>query len=179
MVVEIIGGAISKLSPILRGIEKANEYIARVITWLNIVMICLLIYHVVMRYFVGSPSTWALPLTGKLFVPYWMLVGGYVLLQDAHVRMDVLYQRLTPRKKAIMNSFTYLLFFFYCGLILIYGWDWFWLSYIREARFSGLWRPLVWPLRLIVPVSFSLIILAGFSNFSRNLYLAITGRELE
>ena len=179
MVVELIDRAIYRLAPVVRSIEKSNEYIARVISWMNIVMVCLMIYHVVMRYFIGSPSPWALPLTGKLFAPYWLLVGGYVLLVDAHVRMDLVFQRLSTRKQALMNLFTYFFFFFYCTLVLIYGWDWFWLSYIREARLSGLWRPLIWPFRLVVPVSFSLILLAGFSNFIHNLYLAITGREIE
>lgn len=179
MEAETRAGAISKLALVLRGLDKVHEYTAQVISWLNLVMAGLLIYHVAMRYFFGAPSPWAMPLTGKLFVFYWMLVGGYVLLQDEHVRLDILYQRLAPRKQAILNSITYLLFFFYCGLILVYGWDWFLLSYVREARYSGLWRPLVWPFRLVVPLSFSLIMLAGFSDLMRNLHLAITGRELK
>jgi len=174
-----IARAISKLNSVVQGIEKANLFIARGISWLNIVMAGLLLYHVVMRYFFGSPSAWALPLTGKLFAPYWLLVGGYLVLQDSNPRMDILYRRFSPRKQALIDLLTYTLFFFYCVVVLRYGWDWFWLSYIRVARRSGLWRPLLWPFRLAVPVAFGLIVLAGIARYIRNLYLAITGRALE
>jgi len=174
-----IARAIYKLNPVVKGIEKGNVFIARGIAGLNMVMAGLLVYHVVMRYFVGSPSVWALPLTGRLFAPYWLLVGGYLVLQDSNPRMDILYRRFSPRKQALIDLLTYTLFFFYCGLVLRYGWDWFWLSYIRDARQSGLWRPLLWPFRLAVPVTFSLVLLAGIGRYIRKLYLAITGRELE
>lgn len=170
---------ISRLAQVVRSIEKANVFIARGVSWLTLVMAGLLVYHVVLRYLHLSPSPWALPLTGRLFAYFWLLVGGYALIQDSHPRMDVLYRRFSPRKQALINLLTYTIFFFYCYLVLRHGWDWFWLSYIRQARRSGLWRPLLWPFRLAVPIALSLILLAGIARYIRNLYLAITGRELE
>jgi len=168
----------SKLSLFVLGVDKVNIQIAKVISWINIIMMLLMIYHVTMRYFLGSPSSWALSLTGQLFALYWLIVGGYLLVEDAHVRMDVFYRLLSPRRKAIINLFTFTLFFFNCGLVLIYGWEWFLLSYVREARMSGLWRPLLWPFRLIVPISFGLILLTGIATYIRDLYKAVTGKDL-
>lgn len=174
----LINRFVSILAFFVLSVEKVNIHLARVISWINIIMMILMVYHVAMRYFIGSPSSWALPLTGQLFALYWLIVGGYLLVEDAHVRMDVVYRLLSPRKKSLLNLFTFTLFFFYCGLVLIYGWDWFLLSYEREARMSGLWRPLLWPFRLVVPVSFALILLAGITSYIRDLYMVLTGRDL-
>jgi len=163
----------------VQGIDAFNEIIEKTIRWLILFIMSITIYHVVLRYFFDAPTIWAYELSGLLFAPLWFLVGGYVLLKNIHVRMDIFYRRLTPRKQAIIDLATYTFFFFYCGLILIYGWEYSWLSFIRQKRSArSLWRPTLWPFDAAIPVGAGLILLAGMAKYIRDLYIAITGRRL-
>ena len=160
-------------------IDAFSEIIAKTVIWLVLITMSTTVYDAVMRYFFDAPTVWAYELGGLLLAPFWLLGGGYVLLQNAHVRMDVFYRRLPPRKQAIMDLVTYTLFFFYCSLILIYGWDYFWLSFTRQDHSRTLWKPVLWPFKAFIPAGAGLILLAGIAKYIRDLYIAITGRLLE
>lgn len=167
-----------RLRAIAQGIDALSEITAKSIRWLILFMMTITGYDVVLRYFFNAPTIWAYKLTGLLLGPLWLLSGAYVLLTDGHVRMDVFYRRLTPRKRAIVDLVMYTLFFFYCIFILIYGCDYFWTSFIRQDVSRGLWKPILWPFKVWVPVGVSLILLAGIAKYIRDLYMAITGRSL-
>ena len=161
-----------------QGIEGFSETVAKTVRWLVLVTMSITIYDVAMRFFFNDPTIWAYELSGLLLGPFWLLGGAYLPLQDGHVRMDVFHRRLAPRKRAILDLVTYTLFFFYCTFILIYGWDYVWMSFMRQEHLRSLWKPLLWPFKMWIPVGASLILLAGVAKYIRDLYLAITGRSL-
>jgi TRAP-type mannitol/chloroaromatic compound transport system permease small subunit len=134
---------------------------------------------VVMRYFFNSPTVWAYELSGWLLGPLWLLGGAYVLLHDEHVRLDILYKRFTPRKRAIIDLVTFTLFLFYCSLILIYGWDYFLYSFAKNEHSLTVWGPPIWPLKLMIPVGAAFILLQGIAKYIRDFHMAVTGRQLE
>jgi len=163
----------------VQGIDALSESIAKTIRWLILFTMSITVYDIVLRFFFGAPTIWAYELGGLLLGPIWLLAGSYVLSRDGHVRMDVFYRRLPPRGQAIMDLATHTLFFFYCGLILIYGWDFFWLSFIRNEHSRSVWGPPLWPFTAALPVGAGLILLVGIAKYIRDLYIAITGRHLE
>lgn len=164
---------------VVQRIDAFSEIIAKTVRWLILITMSITVYDVVLRYLFESPTIWAYELSGLLLGPFWLLCGGYVLSKDAHVRMDVFYRRLPPRGQAIMDLATHTLFFFYCSLILIYGWNYFWLSLIRNEHSRSVWGPPVWPFAAVLPVGAGLLLLAGIAKYIRDLYTAITGRSLE
>lgn len=158
--------------------DDVNEFFAKAVSWLILIIMVVTVYDVIMRYFFNSPTIWAYSLGGLLLAPLWLLSGGYVLSQNAHVRMDVFYRRLSPRKQAILDLITYTLFLFYVILILKFGWNHFWLSFIREEHLRAIWKPLMWPFKLAIPVGIFLILMAGIAKYIRDFHMAITGRQL-
>ena len=162
----------------VEGIDTFSLKIAKTVRWLVIIIMSITVFNVVMRYFFDDPTIWAYPLSGLLLGPFWLLGGAYLLLQGGHVRLDMFYRRLTPRKQAILDLVTYTLFFFYCSLILIYGWDYFWLSFVRQEVSRGLWKTILWPFKVWIPVGIGLILLAGIAKYIRDFHIAITGRPL-
>ncbi|TET26874.1 MAG: TRAP transporter small permease subunit [Dehalococcoidia bacterium] len=163
----------------LRRIDSFSDIFAKSICWLILVLMACTFYDVIMRYFFNSPTIWAYSLVGQLFGPLWLLTGAYLLTHDEHVRMDIFYRRFSPRKKAIIDIITYTLFLFYIILILKFGWNYFWLSFIREEHLRAMWKPLIWPFKLAIPVGMALILIAGIAKYIRDFHLAITGRALE
>ena len=167
------------LESFVRFVDASNERICRVVSWGIIFIMCITVFNVLMRYAFDAPTTWAYTLGGLLLGPLWLLAGGYTLAQGGHVRMDVLYRRLSPRKQAILDLVTFLLFFFYCFLIFRFGIDYFWLSFTRQDHNQGVWKPVLWPFKLTLPVGMGLILLAGIAKYIRDIYVAVTGRSLK
>lgn len=163
----------------VRRIDSCSEITGRLVRWLLLVMMLITVYDVVLRYFFNAPTIWAYELCGFLLGPLWLLAGGYVLLHNGHVSLDILYRRLSPRRQAAIDLVTYTLFFFYCGLILIYSWDYCWFSCIRREHSLTVWGPPIWPLKLCIPIGAMLILLQGIAKYIRDLYMGITGRQLE
>jgi TRAP-type mannitol/chloroaromatic compound transport system permease small subunit len=131
-----------------------------------------------MRYLFNKPTFWGHETSQFLFGGYAVLVGAYALRHRAHVTVDVFYIHWSPRLQAIVDSFTWLMFWLFCGVLL-------WHSGIGgiEATLSldhtnTSWGPPVWPLKLTIPIGALLLSLQGLSIYLRRVYFAITGSEL-
>jgi TRAP-type mannitol/chloroaromatic compound transport system permease small subunit len=163
----------------VRAIDASSDMVPKYVCWLILALMALTFYDVVMRYFFNDPTIWIYEFVGLLFGPLWLLVGAYLLTHDEHVRMDILWRRLTPRQQAIVDLVTYTLFLLYAILILIYGCDWFWTSLIRGGQSRTIWHPYLWPFKLFIPLGVGLMLLAGIAKYIRDFYMAITGRRLD
>jgi len=167
------------IKTIIKGINGFSTITANTARWLVMIIISITVYDTVMRYFFNSPTIWAYELAGWLLGPLWLLGGAYVLLHDEHVRLDILYQRFSPRKRAIIDLVTFTLLFFYCSLILIHGWDYFLYSFAKNEHSLTVWGPPIWPFKLMIPVGAAFILLQGIAKYIRDFHMAITGRQLE
>jgi len=162
----------------LKSIDAISGWVARLAGCMLLVWIPITVYDVIMRYFFSAPTVWAYELSGLLFGPFWLLGGAYVLKEKAHVSFELFYRRLTPRGQAIMDLVTYTLFFYYCGLILKFGWDHFWLAVVKDQHTSSIWGPPLAPFWLMIPIGAGLILLVGIAKYIRDLHMAVTGRPI-
>jgi TRAP-type mannitol/chloroaromatic compound transport system permease small subunit len=92
--------------------------------------------------------------------------------------VDVLYVRLSPRARAVLDLITWLLFYFFCGVMLWQGSQAGWKSFLRMERASTVWEPYIWPVKLCIPLAAFLMLLQGLTKTINDLFLAVTGREL-
>jgi TRAP-type mannitol/chloroaromatic compound transport system permease small subunit len=72
---------------------------------------------------------------------------------------------------------TWLLFFLFVGAVMYYGWDAFYSSYQSQAHSGSLWRPILWPWKLTVPIASGLLLLQGIVIYAGAVYKAIAGRQ--
>ena len=164
----------------LRIIDKLNENVGLAVRWVALGMILSTSYEVVARYFFNAPTVWAhqtVMILGGVFVT---LSWGWVLLHHAHVAMDILSKRLSPRKQAIAYVVGSLLFLFPLLSLLIYtSSQWLVDSYVMRERWTvSIWRPLIWPSRLTVVLGFVLLLIQGTAEFIRALYFAVRGETV-
>ena len=101
-----------------------------------------------------------------------MLGGGYVFLHEGHVRLDALYERFTPRVKAILDLITFIFFFIFCGVLIWKGWLMGWDSLMMLERTQSAFAPPLYPIKLVIPVGAGLLILQGLAKFIRDLSIA-------
>lgn len=165
-----------KLRKVVRMIDSLGTGVANCVKWLIPFLVLITIFDVVLRYFFQAPTLWARELVSLLFGPMWMLTGAYLLITDEQVRMDLLFHRFSIRKKAIFDLITFTLFFYYFGAMFFYAWQDWWSTLVNNEHTRSVWRPVLWPFKLAIPVGVSLLLIAGVGKYIRDLYTAITGR---
>lgn len=167
------------LKKCLSGIDRLNYWVARIVSWAIVVIIAATVYEVIMRYIFNNPTIWVFEFNYLVHGPYFLLIGAYTFAINGHVNVDVFYGRFNPRVKAIIDLFTMPLFFFFIGMMLIYGGQFSLNALSFRENLSSAWAPPVYPVKMIIPVAAALLMLQGIAKYIRCLHLAITGREGE
>ena len=144
---------------------------------LNLLMLVNVFYDAIMRYFFSSGSIALQEMEWHLFAMVFLFGIAYGLKEDGHVRVDVLYDRFSPRKKAIVNIAGTVLFLLPLSVLIIEGSVW----YVQEAYSSGeisgdpgglRYR---WLIKLVIPASFVFLIVSatGFIIHNINVFLGV------
>ena len=161
----------------VRYVDGLNRVIGRIVMTMIFAMIAVLLYSSVSKTF-HLPAMWTLELAQFLMVAYFLLGGAYSMQLDAHVRMDLLYERWSPRTRARVDSVTILLLIFYL-VFLLYG-------AVSSTRYAieydetsySAWSPAMAPIKIIMTVGIGLMLLQAIATFFRDLGKAI-GRPIE
>lgn len=153
------------LQTLSRRIDRVNACVGRVVAWVTLGLVAVVFVDVVMRYLFRTSFVFTQELEWHLFAFVFLLGGGYTLLHDAHVRVDILYQRFGDRARAWVNLVGVLLFLTPgCLLVIITSWKFVIKAW---AILEGSPDPGGIPLRFLVkgciPVGFVLILLQGWS----------------
>lgn len=107
-----------------------------------------------------------------------MLGGSYAHKCRGHVNMDLFYARLSPKKKARWDVIT---FPFFClfGIILIWkGGAFAWRAIITGELSQSTWAPILWPIKLTIPVGGLLLLLQGIANLISDVQNAFSKKEV-
>jgi TRAP-type mannitol/chloroaromatic compound transport system permease small subunit len=168
-----------QIKTLLNIIDQISEWTGRIFVWLAIPLTILVVYEVIARRFFDSPHIWATEVTDFIYGPHFMLVAAYTLLYKAHVRIDVIYERFSPRTRGILDIITYMIFFFpFCIVVLYQGIIFASTSWsIGETSESAALRilPLI---KTVIPVSIGLLLIQGLATYIRAITQAIKGEEI-
>jgi TRAP-type mannitol/chloroaromatic compound transport system permease small subunit len=80
-----------------------NKFIGEKVAWLTIIMVVIQFFVVLLRYVFGFGSVFLQESILYLHATIFLCGAGYTLLQDAHVRVDAFYHKVTWRSKAWIN----------------------------------------------------------------------------
>jgi len=103
--------------------------------------------------------------------------GGYVLLHKAHIRVDVLWSRLSPRRAAIADLVTCGFAFLFLGVLLWFSARMAWWSVLTLEISKTPFGPAIYPLKISLVIGVLLLLLQLISKTIRDLHFAITGVE--
>ncbi len=81
-----------------RRIDAWQERFGRAVSWLSLLMILVVFGDVLMRYLFRTTYVAAQEFEWYLFGTLYLLAAGYTLLHDEHVRVDIVYSKLSPRE---------------------------------------------------------------------------------
>lgn len=148
-----------------RTIDRINGYVGRGVAWLVLATVLVSAGNATARYALNMSSNAWLEIQWYLFSAIFLLAAGYTLLKNAHVRIDVLSARLTPRARAWIDIAGGLLFLLPIAIVILYlSWPMFVQSYSTHEISSDAGGLVRWYVKALIPAGFALLVLQGISE---------------
>jgi len=153
----------------IRIVDAMNEWIGKISCFLLIPLTAITAFEVIMRYVFSRPTIWAWDLNIQVFAAIVMLGGGYTLLKDAHVSMDIVVLYLDRKKKAILWILS-CPFLIIAGLVLLFGgWKLAYASWTAREMMPTIWAPPYYTMKMLVPIGGLLVLMQGISSLFKNI----------
>jgi TRAP-type mannitol/chloroaromatic compound transport system permease small subunit len=147
-------------------IDQVSRAVGKTFAWLFLPLTYTLVHEVVATKVFSRPTVWAFDMSYMLYGTIFMMGAAYTLAQDGHVRGDMLYRLWPPRVQAAIDLSLYVLVFFPAIVaMLIAGWSYAYYSYsIGERSLQSPFGPIIWPLKMVIPVTAFFLLLQGVSQ---------------
>lgn len=153
-----------------RAIDALNERVGRLAMWLVLITTLISAANALVRYGLGESSNAWLEIQWYLFGALFLLAAGYTLKHNGHVRIDLLYGRWSARGRAWVDLLGGVFFLLpFCGLIVWYAWPMFMASWTGNEMSPDAGGLLRWPVKLLIPVGFSLLALQGVAEIIKRI----------
>jgi TRAP-type mannitol/chloroaromatic compound transport system permease small subunit len=165
---------------VIRTIDRFTELTGYLFVIPIVPLILANVIEVFSRYVLRSPTVWALDVTTMSYAALFMLGAALALLRGAHVRTDMLWERFSDRRKGMIDSLAFVLFFLPTMAVLFFISidDFLYSLSIDERSSSGAWTPILWPLRGVVPLTAFMLFVQGISELMKSLWAWRTGEFL-
>jgi len=161
---------LNALLALSRAIDALSERIGRVIYWFVLVVVLISAANATIRKLFNYSSNAYLEIQWYLFSVIFLFGAGYVLLHNAHVRIDIVSGRLSARAQNWIDVFGLLLFLFPMAFTIMWlSWPLFMDSYTRNEVSTNAGGLIIWPARLMVPIGFFLLIMQGISELIKRI----------
>src|SRR5690348_5545043 len=152
------------------GIDWLNEKFGVIANWLVLWAALISAGNAASRYaFSESSNSW-LEIQWYMFAGMVLLGGPYTLKMNEHVRVDLVYGLVSERTRIWIDIVCGVLFLVPMCIILTYfTWPWFvdsWNINEQSSNAGGLVR---WPVKLLLPIGFALMLLQGFSEIIKRI----------
>lgn len=171
---------IKLLKGVSGAIDRSNEAVGRMVSWVTLLLVVVVFVDVVMRYMFKTSFVFTQELEWHLFAFIFLIGAGYTLLHDGHVRVDIIYQRLGVKGRAWINL-TGVILFLIPGCYLVISTSWKFVSN-SFSMMEGSPDPGGIPYRFIIKgtmtVGYILLLLQGIS-MGLHALLQILGKETD
>lgn len=160
----------------VRFVERVNYLFGRFAMFLLFALMGVLLWGAIAR--AGwHPQIWTDEMAQFIVMGYFMIGGAYAMQMGSAVRMDLLYSRWSDRTKAAVDAITIFVLIFYLVVLLWGGIDSTAYSLEYGERRRGLWRPYMAPIKIVMCVGISLMILQCTAFLIRDI-AKLRGREI-
>ncbi len=146
-------------------IDKINTSVGWLMMWMVFASTIISCLNAIVRKAFDIGSNAFLEVQWYLFATSFLLAAGYTLLNNEHVRIDVVSGRFSKRGQIWIDIIGFLLFLLpVCIAVLWFSIPWF-LQALRSGETSANAGGLIlWPVYLMLPVGFTLLLLQAFSE---------------
>jgi TRAP-type mannitol/chloroaromatic compound transport system permease small subunit len=158
------------LLKISRLIDAMSDLIGKLVMWFVLATTLISAGNAIVRKLFDSSSNALLEIQWYLFAAVFMLGSGYAFLRNAHVRIDFISSKFSPRGRNWVDVFGILIFLFpLCYMMATLGWPLFeraWTTGEMSSNAGGLIR---WPVYGLIPLGFVILSLQGVSELIKRI----------
>ena len=166
------GGRLALADRFCDTVDRINSWVGRFFALSIFVVVLAVLYEVFARTTFGQATIWSNETTIYLSAAAYVIGGGYALAHRRHVRIDVIFDRLSERTRARLDLFTFVFFFIYVGALIWVGSTLAWTSFLQGEGTGTPWNPRIWPVKFAIPIAGVLLLVQGISNLLRDLGIA-------
>jgi len=161
-------------------IDSLNDRFGQVADWLVLFACLISAGNAVSRYAFSLSSDAWLEVQWYMFAGMVMLGAPHTLKVNEHVRVDLLFSSVSERTRIWIDILGIIFFLFPICIILIYfTWPWFVESWQIEEMSSNAGGLIRWPVKLVLPVGFALMVLQGVSELIKRVEALIHHHRLQ
>lgn len=146
-------------------IDSLNERIGKLIMWLVLAAVLISAGNAILRKAFNLGSNAWLEIQWYLFAGIFMLGVGYVMLKNAHVRIDFISSRLSKRTNAIIDVIGLVIFTIPLALIMVYlAWPYFYRALVSGEMSPNAGGLIRWPVMMLIPLGFAILLAQSASE---------------
>jgi TRAP-type mannitol/chloroaromatic compound transport system permease small subunit len=150
-------------------VDTICEKVGRFVMYWVFFMMFLLILSFITRNIINFPLMWIIEMAQFTITAYYLLGGGYSMLTDDHVRMDLFYGKLSNKGKAKMDIFTSFFLIFYLIILFIGSITSLIYTIETKQKLFTAWAPYVWPIKTLMLIGILLMLLQAFSTLFKDI----------
>ena len=164
------------LKRVLSLVDSINEWVGKAFSYLVLVLALIVGYEIIMRYGFNRPTIWVNELSAMLFGSFMIIGGAFTARYNGHVGMDIVYNRLSTRWRAILDVVSFFLLFLpLLGVLVWKGGASAWKSVMMLEHDSTQWGPPLYPIRIMLPFGALLFLLQATAKMVRDLMVLFGG----
>lgn len=166
------------IAAVVSAIDHFTERTGRLISWLTLLLVFIVCSVVVLRYLLNIGSIAMQDSAMYLHSMVFLGASAYTLKHNGHVRVDVFYRNMSPKRQALVNSLgTVFLLIPVCLFIGVMSWDYVVRSWhIMEQSQDPGGLPFIYLLKSLLLVMVITLLLQGIAELLRSLII-LTGNE--
>jgi len=165
------------MEKISKAIDAVNRWVGRMMGYIALLMALLITYEVIARYIFNAPTIWSMDINQYLFCAISLLGGGFCLLSEGHVRVDLFYPKFSPKTQAIVEIVTYPFALAFCGILVWLGGAEFWHVLITATTSGTALNFPMWPVWLTVPLGGFLLGMQIIARYFRHIKTLTAGKR--
>jgi TRAP-type mannitol/chloroaromatic compound transport system permease small subunit len=141
-------------------IYKVNTLIAEILMYATMVLMIVVAYGVIRRYVFGAPDVRTYFVSLWLYGVPFVLGGAYTLIEGAHASVDILYNKLSPRKKLFLSIIDMAVVAASSAIVFLVGVPIAWRSFLIQEVDSSLaliFAPPIWWYKWVAVIGAALL----------------------
>jgi len=154
-------------------VDKINDRIGKSISWLTLLLILLVCFDVLRRFFLNKTDAWVMELEWHMFGIIFLLGAAYTFKESKHVRVDLFYSQFDIKNKAFVNIVgAVVLLIPFCIILIYVTFNYAYDSYLlREGSPDPGGLPYRFIIKSMIPVAMILLLLQAIAEVFRNILI--------
>lgn len=158
-------------------IDTINEAVGKIGKYVLLVILATLVFEVVSRYIFNSPTIWVADVSTQALAALGALGGGYALLYNQHVRVDVFYGAWSDRVKGIADIITSILFFTFTIVLFLKSLEMCMDAWRFQERSATTFAMPLWYIKTLMPLGTLLLLIQGIAKLLHDIIAVVSGKS--